>query len=153
MPSVFARQRFRSGRSGVYKKSASRCGDASSRSRAASACHRKAADLPLVAARQGFVRIEAPQFATGNQHSPGMQNIAASSIACLLADFYEVCPMHLFTPFIFLPALVLLFAFAERGTGSTQRFRPALALCVGWDRGGNAGGDCLRHLPTPVRVR
>ena len=30
--------------------------------------------------------------------------LASSSIACLLADFYGLCPMHVFTPFIFLPA-------------------------------------------------
>src|SRR3989475_7503472 len=38
--------------------------------------------------------------------------LAASSIACLLADFYGLCPMRIFTPFIFLPALLALFAFA-----------------------------------------
>src|SRR6185503_15748472 len=36
--------------------------------------------------------------------------LAASSIACLLADFYALCPMRIFTPFIFLPALLALFA-------------------------------------------
>ena len=34
--------------------------------------------------------------------------LGASSIACLLADFYNICPMKLFTPFIFLPTFVLL---------------------------------------------
>jgi hypothetical protein len=34
--------------------------------------------------------------------------LAASSIACLLADFYGLCPMRIFTPFIFVPAVVLL---------------------------------------------
>ena len=38
--------------------------------------------------------------------------LAASSIACLLADFYDLCPMRIFTPFIFLPALLALFALA-----------------------------------------
>src|SRR5215471_12239159 len=38
--------------------------------------------------------------------------LAASSIACLLFDFYRLCPMRLFTIFIFLPALAALFAFA-----------------------------------------
>jgi hypothetical protein len=35
-----------------------------------------------------------------------------SSIACLLSDFYGLCPMRLFTPFVFLPALGLLVALA-----------------------------------------
>src|SRR6266566_9959335 len=47
--------------------------------------------------------------------------LAASSIGCLLSDFYRLCPMRSFTPFIFLPAMVVLFAFAEldkwRGDG------------------------------------
>src|SRR5207249_8814009 len=47
--------------------------------------------------------------------------LAASSIGCLLADFYRLCPMHIFSPFIFLPAMVVLFAFAAldkwRGDG------------------------------------
>jgi hypothetical protein len=51
--------------------------------------------------------------------------LAASSIACLLADFYQLCPMRLFTPFIFLPALLALFAFAGfdrwRGDGALWR--------------------------------
>ena len=38
--------------------------------------------------------------------------LAATSIACLLFDFYGLCPMRTFTIFIFLPAIVLLFAFA-----------------------------------------
>jgi len=50
---------------------------------------------------------------------------AASSIACLLADFYGLCPMRIFTPFIFLPALLALFAFAEldRWIGNGQLWR------------------------------
>jgi len=51
--------------------------------------------------------------------------LAASSIACLLFDFYHLCPMRLFTIFIFLPALAALFAFAlfdrERGDGQLWR--------------------------------
>ena len=47
--------------------------------------------------------------------------LAASSIACLLADFYQLCPMRIFTPFIFLPALLVLLGFAvldrQRGNG------------------------------------
>jgi hypothetical protein len=51
--------------------------------------------------------------------------LAASSIACLLADFYGLCPMRLFTPFIFLPALLLLLAFAilDRLRGDRQLWR------------------------------
>lgn len=51
--------------------------------------------------------------------------LAASSIACLLADFYGVCPMRLFTPLIFVPALLLLFVLAvidrQRGDGQLWR--------------------------------
>ncbi|PYJ86712.1 MAG: hypothetical protein DME22_04365 [Verrucomicrobia bacterium] len=36
--------------------------------------------------------------------------LAATSIACLLADFYRLCPMREFTLFIFLPALAGLAA-------------------------------------------
>src|SRR4051794_27292706 len=47
--------------------------------------------------------------------------LAASSIACLLLDFYQVCPMRLFTIFIFVPALGALLAGAyfdkHRGDG------------------------------------
>ena len=35
--------------------------------------------------------------------------LASSSIACLLSDFYRLCPMRWFTVFIFLPAMVVLF--------------------------------------------
>lgn len=38
--------------------------------------------------------------------------LAASSIVCLLADFYQLCPMSFFTPFIFLPAFIALWALA-----------------------------------------
>jgi|SRR5579872_3190010 len=34
--------------------------------------------------------------------------LAATSIACLLAEFYGLCPMRQFTLFIFVPALVML---------------------------------------------
>jgi hypothetical protein len=51
--------------------------------------------------------------------------LAASSIACLLFDFYGLCPMRVFTPFIFLPATVLLFIIAlldrQRGDGQLWR--------------------------------
>ena len=56
--------------------------------------------------------------------------LAVSSIACLLADFYRLCPMRIFTPFIFLPALLALFAFAalDRWHGDGQLWR---AVSVG----------------------
>jgi hypothetical protein len=51
--------------------------------------------------------------------------LAASSIACLLADFYAVCPMRIFTLFIFLPALIALVALAvlDRRRGDGQLWR------------------------------
>lgn len=59
--------------------------------------------------------------------------LAASSIACLLSDFYGMCPMRLFTPLIFLPALIALFAFAyfdwRRGDG--QLWRAVWIGCAG----------------------
>jgi hypothetical protein len=51
--------------------------------------------------------------------------LAGSSIASLLFDFYRLCPMRLFTVFIFLPALAALLAFAvfdrQRGDGHLWR--------------------------------
>lgn len=51
--------------------------------------------------------------------------LASSSIACLLTDFYKLCPMSCFTPFIFLPAFTVLWAFAlfdrRRGDGHVWR--------------------------------
>jgi hypothetical protein len=51
--------------------------------------------------------------------------LAASSIACLLADFYGLCPMKVFTPLIFLPSMGVLFFFAAfdgmRGEGQLWR--------------------------------
>src|SRR6476619_209257 len=38
--------------------------------------------------------------------------LAASSIACLLLDFYGLCPMRLFTLLFFLPAMFVLLALA-----------------------------------------
>jgi len=56
--------------------------------------------------------------------------LAASSIACLLADFYRLCPMSVFTVSIFLPALAVLSGFAlvdsRRGDGQLWR-----SVCVG----------------------
>jgi len=54
--------------------------------------------------------------------------LAASSIACLLFDFYRLCPMRLFTVFIFLPVLagLLLFAIFDRQNGDGQLWRSVL---------------------------
>jgi hypothetical protein len=51
--------------------------------------------------------------------------LAASSIACLLFDFYRLCPMRTFTLFIFLPALLVLtaLAVADRLLGDRQLWR------------------------------
>jgi len=51
--------------------------------------------------------------------------LAASSIVCLLADFYGLCPMRIFTPLIFLPAVVTLLAFAvlDRWRGDGELWR------------------------------
>lgn len=51
--------------------------------------------------------------------------LAATSIACLLFDFYGLCPMRTFTLFIFLPALLLLagFAVADRQAGDGRLWR------------------------------
>ena len=60
--------------------------------------------------------------------------LAASSIACLLLDFYQICPMRLFTIFIFVPALVALFAFAffDRQRGDGQLWQAvAMGLVAG----------------------
>ena len=59
--------------------------------------------------------------------------LASSSIACLLADFYGLCPMRIFTPFIFLPALVLLIAFAlaDRSRGDGRLWRAVWIGLVG----------------------
>jgi hypothetical protein len=51
--------------------------------------------------------------------------LGATSIACLLFDFYRVCPMRIFTLVIFLPALVVLAAVAmfDRVRGDGQLWR------------------------------
>src|SRR2546423_7559461 len=51
--------------------------------------------------------------------------LAASSIACLLFDFYGLCPMRIFTLYVFVPALLLLIAFAvvDRQHGNGQLWR------------------------------
>lgn len=59
--------------------------------------------------------------------------LASSSIACLMADFYGLCPMRIFTPFIFLPAIVLLVAFAglDRLRGDRELWRAVMAGFAG----------------------
>src|SRR5262245_34930208 len=54
--------------------------------------------------------------------------LAATSITCLLFDFYKLCPMRTFTLFIFLPATILLFvfAFADRLFGNKNLFRAVM---------------------------
>jgi hypothetical protein len=51
--------------------------------------------------------------------------LAASSLACLLFDFYRLCPMRLFTVAVFVPALIILAVLAQfdryRGTGDLWR--------------------------------
>ncbi|MEO5802859.1 MAG: DUF6789 family protein [Verrucomicrobiota bacterium] len=51
--------------------------------------------------------------------------LAATSIACLLFDFYQLCPMRTFTFFVFVPALMALFAMAvaDRFWGNQQLWR------------------------------
>jgi hypothetical protein len=59
--------------------------------------------------------------------------LAASSIACLLADFYGLCPMRIFTPFIFLPAVLVLTALAvmDRWKGDGQVWRAVWIGLIG----------------------
>src|SRR5882724_6366344 len=59
--------------------------------------------------------------------------LAASSIACLLFDFYRLCPMRLFTAFIFLPSMIALFALAlfDRHRGDRQLWRAVLIGVAG----------------------
>ena len=59
--------------------------------------------------------------------------LAASSIACLLLDFYRVCPMRTFTLYLFLPALVLLtvIAVADRLRGDRQLWNAVLIGVLG----------------------
>jgi hypothetical protein len=56
--------------------------------------------------------------------------LAATSIACLLFDFYGLCPMRAFTIYIFGPALVLLIVLALRDwrRGDRQLWQ---AVCLG----------------------
>jgi hypothetical protein len=59
--------------------------------------------------------------------------LAASSIACLLFDFYRLCPMRTFTLFIFAPAMVILFGFAifDRVQADGMLWRAVLIGFVG----------------------
>jgi hypothetical protein len=59
--------------------------------------------------------------------------LAASSIACLLFDFYKLCPMRTFTLFIFAPAMVVLFGFAvfDRVQGDGMLWRAVLIGFLG----------------------
>jgi hypothetical protein len=51
--------------------------------------------------------------------------LAASSIACLLADFYQLCSMRTFTIYIFVPALIVLgfYAAMDRAHGNGAVWR------------------------------
>jgi hypothetical protein len=59
--------------------------------------------------------------------------LAASSIACLLADFYGLCPMRIFTPLIFLPATLALLGIAvlDRQQGDGQLWRAVMIGLAG----------------------
>ena len=59
--------------------------------------------------------------------------LAASSIACLLFDFYGLCPMRIFTPFIFLPAMLALVIIAvlDRRRGHGQLWRAVMIGLLG----------------------
>ncbi len=54
--------------------------------------------------------------------------LAASSIACLLVDFYGLCPMRTFTLFIFLPSLgsLIFLAVLDFANGDRQLWRAVL---------------------------
>jgi hypothetical protein len=59
--------------------------------------------------------------------------LAASSIACLLFDFYRLCSMRLFTLYIFLPAMAALgiFAIVDRQRGDGRLWRAVLLGLMG----------------------
>lgn len=58
--------------------------------------------------------------------------LAASSIWCLLVDFYGLCSMRTFTLFISLPALLMLAALAmtDRALGNQRLWRTVVVGCV-----------------------
>ena len=75
---------------------------------------------------------------TGKNHwTPGGRwlvfALASSSIACLLFDFYHICPMRPFTLFIFLPAMVLLLGLAvfDRLCGNGRLWKAVLIGLAG----------------------
>jgi hypothetical protein len=59
--------------------------------------------------------------------------LASSSIACLLFDFYHLCPMKLFTLFIFLPAMILLIGIGifDRVCGNGRLWKAVLIGLAG----------------------
>jgi hypothetical protein len=59
--------------------------------------------------------------------------LAATSIACLLFDFYRLCPMRLFTFVVFVPALCALFVIAvfDRQRGTRELWRAVTIGLVG----------------------
>ena len=59
--------------------------------------------------------------------------LAATSIVCLLLDFYNLCPMRLFTPFVFLPAMValLVVALLDRQSGDGELWRAVMIGLIG----------------------
>ena len=59
--------------------------------------------------------------------------LAASSITCLLFDFYGLCPMRIFTPVVFLPALAILIGIAlfDRQRGDRRLWRAVMLGLAG----------------------
>src|SRR6185436_6378182 len=54
--------------------------------------------------------------------------LSAFSIACLLFDFYGLCPMRIFTPFILVPAMfaLVVVALVDRQRGDGRLYRAVL---------------------------
>jgi len=54
--------------------------------------------------------------------------LAATSIACLLMEFYNFCPMRPFALFVFFPAILLLFGLSigDRVSGDGQLWRAVM---------------------------
>src|SRR5437016_10334769 len=59
--------------------------------------------------------------------------LGSLSIGCLLSDFYKLCPMRVFTPFVFVPGLVVLLALAmhDLQSGDGELCRAVLTGLVG----------------------
>src|SRR5258708_35045481 len=73
--------------------------------------------------------------------------LAASSIWCLLAEFYGLCSMRTFTLFVSIPALVVLLALTvvDRVGGHRQLLRAGLlGSAAGVVGGGGFSCFCLR---------